>query len=501
MTDELNDPAEAAIALCKEWATVLNGELAFDAFLFGSTIYDGGDQFDPYSSDLDIVAVTNTELDASQRVAQLIRLQEAKRRLELDLIPRLHRTNCAEPGVSVVAITPYEIKANVHKSGARRFFDKNFFLNLRTSDLRLGLADAGAATIADEVRQALEYVQKTRNAFLGVAANDTGGLKPFTGDDPIPKDLARVAAQLRADAAEGEWYDTRFGLELLFERIRDSEAPDFKALFRKLSKRRGGKGQRKALTAQDQLLLGEILYDLATMAELQPVATWEIRFSGQDIDRLDHETVLSELRRLVPDADVLSIGRGSIVVRLRSSGRSYETVRRLADLKVLAGFFGVGKVEISSLQKAGEPRQFAEQGLIETLAEIIAGWRPGIFERDRDLEDDLDRHLREKLASPTDLGPRMTRAVAIVSKDWRNYADFLVSPATPGSELPVAVELKHIRSPGGFVRSLERLLQFGIPAILVIVGTSRVIGRALSDVPEADLLGGHIRIVAIPTDV
>ncbi len=111
-----------------------------------------------------------------------------KASLETEIIPQLHRINCIGAGVSIVALTRFEVKANVHKSGARQFFDKNYFLDLQTGEERIALSDdAGTVTIPDKNRHALEYVQKIRNDYLGMAANGTGGLRDYSGSDPMPK--------------------------------------------------------------------------------------------------------------------------------------------------------------------------------------------------------------------------------------------------------------------------------------------------------------------------
>lgn len=204
--------AEPAVLLCQDWAKSVQAAAKVRLYLFGSAIYKGGEQFDRYTSDIDIVAVLPPELDPADRVDTLEELRKHKVQLELNMIPALERRTCDEAGVSLVPITPLELRTNVHKSGARRFFEKNFFLDLSSGAKRVGLPDAGVATLPDENRAALEYVQKVRNQYLGQSANLCGGLGPYSGADPMPKALLRFAAQLDPAAEEGEWYDTRRGL-------------------------------------------------------------------------------------------------------------------------------------------------------------------------------------------------------------------------------------------------------------------------------------------------
>ena len=257
--------AAVAIELCERWANRVLSELQGGLYLFGSAIYKGGEQFDATYSDLDLVYVFPQGTGALDRCSRLKALFEHKKQLELDLVPALHRVSCDEPGVSLVPVTSLELQVNVHKSGARSFFDRNLFYDLGAKVESLGIPSAGTSAIKDDRRQALEYVQKLRNEFLSVSANALGGLKEFSGSDPIPKALLRSAAQLVPDAAEGEWYDTRLGLEFMHGILSDrrTEHDVFKQLFDKISVRRGGRGRGENLTAFDQMLLAEMLFDNA----------------------------------------------------------------------------------------------------------------------------------------------------------------------------------------------------------------------------------------------
>ena len=52
--------AQAAIDLCTSWAHSVPQSVCADLFLFGSAIYKAGEQFDPLSSDLDIIVVISS---------------------------------------------------------------------------------------------------------------------------------------------------------------------------------------------------------------------------------------------------------------------------------------------------------------------------------------------------------------------------------------------------------------------------------------------------------
>ena len=275
--------AAVAIDLCKEWTAQLKAEMLCDAYLFGSAIYEGGEQFDAQSSDLDIVIHFLEEIDATERVRRMSKLYDLKLLLELKMVPRLHRTTCDAPGVSVLPITTFELQANIHKSKVRNFFDRNIFMNLNTGDRALGITDAGTLSVAEESRQALEYAQDVRNHFLAVSANGKGGLVSFDGTDPMPKALMRVAAPLNSDATIGTSYDTRLGLEYLFAELsrRRGDSEEIGILFRAISVRRGGRGRRASLSPSDQLLVAEILHELAAAGPTGRASTSELRF-GDD---------------------------------------------------------------------------------------------------------------------------------------------------------------------------------------------------------------------------
>ncbi len=203
---------------------------------------------------------------AVARVAFLERLKVYKATLELEMIPALSRTSCTEAGSSIVAVTAFELSANIHKSAARQFFTKNVFYDLIKKNQIVGIPTAGSRTLQDENRYVIEYVQKVRNSFLAISANLTGGIKAYEGPDPLPKDLMRAAA-LVIKVPEGEWYDTRHGLEAIFENLkaRRSEHGEIQDLYDRVSVRRGGRGKKLDLSPSDQVLLTELLFDQAAV--------------------------------------------------------------------------------------------------------------------------------------------------------------------------------------------------------------------------------------------
>lgn len=500
MTGDWTLEAAAAISLCKSWTKDLAAQISCEVYLFGSAIYESGDQFDAQQSDLDLVVLFSDAVDTTERAKRLSALRQFKASLELFMVPALCRTNCEEPGVSVVPVTSVELQANIHKSGARRFFDKNIFLNLKTDIESVGIPSAGTCSVAEEARQALEYVQKLRNEFLAVSANGTGGVALFDGADPLPKSLARVAAQLVPDLAVGAWYDTRFGLEYIWEELsrRRSESEQIKQLYRKISIRRGGRGKRQRLSDYDQLLLAEILYDLAAAFPLEPIVTWEIRFKGASPSDPERERFIRDLRSLVPDAEIIGVFEGSIVVRLRSSKRSYLTVNRLQELKLLTTYFEWNDIDVSKVESDGGQSGFKPEGVIDKIAERIASWHPQPSDSIHETEVKLAQWLETWLQQEQSLaGVNMIPQALIRGRERPFRADILVSFLDKDKEQRVVIELKRLQTRSGFFDVLDRLRGIGLPTIFVVVGSSGLLAGLQRDIKKLGEIDGSIRVVPI----
>tara|TARA_R110002020_G_scaffold150446_1_gene327147 strand:+ start:8996 stop:10534 length:1539 start_codon:yes stop_codon:yes gene_type:complete len=503
------EESAAAIELCKAWTKRIQAEISCYVYLFGSAIYEGGDQFDAQLSDIDIVVHFREELDATQRAIRMAKLKASKAMLELEMVPRLHRSNCVEPGISVLPITTFELCANIHKSKTRRFFDRNIFLNLETDQESIGLPSAGILSVTDEARQALELAQNVRNHFLAVSANGTGGLAPFGGGDPVPKTLARAAAQLVPDSAVGSWYDTRFGLEYLCEELsrRRGDTEEIGNLYRTISVRRGGRGRRATLSDFDQLLLAEILYDRAAAKPTEPAATWEIRFAGEPPNIADQSRLLGLLRGLAPDAEVLSIIYGSIIVRLRSSMQSYRTVLRLSDLGVLPKFFEVGEVDLRFLEGDAAEQGFTTYGIIDRIADRIEAWRP--LSRDSMVvtEAKLARWLEEWLRESDDFASVAIAREAIVRDADRPIRTDILMQFPSGligqtalADQRVAVEVVRLRRRRDFFAQIDHARRIALPTILVLIGTPDKLSELEADIQALTSMGSAIRVVRVKID-
>lgn len=500
---EWTPDAGAAIDLCSHWAHEVGASIPCDIYLFGSAIYQDGDQFDAQLSDLDIVVKFHQDLEATDRAKRIHQLRDHKMMLELRMVPHLHRTNCEDPGVSVVPITLLELLTNIHKSKSRHFFTKNVFLDLLTQEESISIPNAGTCSIADEARQALEYAQDVRNHFLAISANRTGGLAPFGGPDPLPKALARTAAQLVPEVEAGGWYDTRYGLEFMWDELsrRRAESPEIRQLHRKISIRRGGRGHREPLSDFDQLLLAEILYDRAASAPLEPMATWEIRFGGTALSAGERERLLEELRSLAPDAEVLGVFEGSIVVRLRSSKRSFSMMRRLLDLQVLPLFFKVDTVELLDLENGERIAGFSAHGAVERIAERISEWRPQSHEGSAESEASLARWLTEWLRSDDQLASATLAREALIGEfDRPLRADILLQLPQFGTDQRVVIELVRLRHRRDFFSQLGRAQRLGVPTILVLVGGPDELASLESDIRALSSVDANIRVVRVVMD-
>jgi len=180
---------------------------------------------------------------------------------------------------SVVAVTPLEIAAEIHKGGSPAFFSKNTFWNLGTGTVEAGLVGAGTQPIAERlVGECVKFTQNWRNQYLGVNALGDEHLKPFTdANDAAPKQCMRHAAMVRfleddGDGDPGAEYDVDIGANRLTVLL-DERRGQLRDLAARYGSRRGGRAARAALSSKDQLLLAELLFDAAVRVEAKPAAT------------------------------------------------------------------------------------------------------------------------------------------------------------------------------------------------------------------------------------
>ncbi|WP_313394759.1 hypothetical protein [Sphingobium yanoikuyae] len=419
------------------------------------------------------------------------------------MIPTLGRGDASEAGVSLVPLTLLELVANVHKSAVRSFFTKNFFMDLATGDERLGLPDAGTASLPDENRNALELVQKLRNQFLGRAANLSGGIASFDGSDPMPKAILRSAAQLDKNAGWGEWYDTRNGLELLYDELRSRRVePHIKGLYEKISVRRKGRGHSAPLSDRDQLILAEILFDVAAQVSLEPIVVWEIRIGGRTFGTSEVEGLREAIRAVAPDATFIEARSGSIILRYRSPVSRYLTLQMLLEKRVLQEMLRADTIEMRRVSDEGS--QFKQSDEIDyfdlphLVLSKMQAWRPSSeIVTGVDLEEEVLHWLRDTLSQLLADGYRISRHVRFRHGDRKYQPDIVIAPPAGFDGRVVAVEVSRFRSRRHFFDMLARCLELPIDVILVVAGAHEHMD--VIDEVNANLLqtSGSVKVVAV----
>lgn len=255
--------------ILKRWAAEAVGPFEAQAvYVFGSLVYMDGEQFMD-SSDIDLVVVLPPLDDAVERWRWQQRFSEVVANLEVALMRALKRDG-AEPLVSVVAVTELELNFDVHKDGHREFFSANTFRDLVAGTDAVGIAGARTKDADRFVAGALSLVQKVRNDFLAVSANETPRLVDYHGEDGVPKRIMRGAAMAARAIGEtsgpGAEHDVRAGLDLLSDELyaRRKGEPPYRSLQDLVSVRRNGRGELRPVDPSNQLLLAEIIYDLVT---------------------------------------------------------------------------------------------------------------------------------------------------------------------------------------------------------------------------------------------
>lgn len=261
-----------------DWAKAVRAELVPQGiYVFGSVVYKDGAQFNE-KSDIDLAIVMPEIPDAADRADWFEALLRHKILLEDELGKRLGRADRSAILSSFVVVTVPEVAANIHKDGAAEFFSANQFLDLSNGEIRKGLPRAGGRLVAERlVGECFRFVQKTRNAFLGVNALGIPTLKPFDDkSDAAPKPTMRHAAMIQfltdsGDANPGEEFDLDIGADtltiLLHERRK--RLSTLSAIY---SARRSGRAARVPISSKDQLVLAELIFDAAIQVEARVAA-------------------------------------------------------------------------------------------------------------------------------------------------------------------------------------------------------------------------------------
>ena len=503
--DELYPDAAKAVELCRKWTNnvITQSQLLQKCkfYLFGSTIYESGEQFNALLSDLDIVCLLDADISAIGRLTLLKELKERKHELELQMIPYLQRESCIEPGVSIVVVTPFEVSSNIHKSGARSFFDANVFLDLQTEKMQISLPFAGERDVHDAQRQALEFCQKTRNEFLSLAANGKGGIKEFNGQTPLPKAMMRSAAQIAPMAQDGQWYDTRLGLEYLrgVLRRRSDEGTEFQALDKKVSVRCGGNGTRKPLTAEDQLLLAELMFDEAHKNGSVASVNWFMRVVGLDYSESAAKQLFELVRTIAPQVKYRGAEPGSIIIKFLSPVATYELFHKLFTLNVLGEVLGQQVAEVSLVPKdGGYPA--ADRHLTQ-LVESLQRWTPPPSADGLTAEESLYSHLSQQFNEIRGLADgNIERDVELAVQEVPYSLDFLlVWPKSGGGDTRIGVDVKVLRRRSAFYHKVSQAMQVSGPLVLVLIASQQILDSLSEDVSRLQNLKPNIHVLTFAT--
>lgn len=260
------------------WSKAVHSDLSPEGiYAFGSLVYRDGEQFND-KSDVDLVIVMPEIPDAADRADWLEMLLQRKLLLEDELGKRLGRADRNAVVSSVVVATMPEVAANIHKDGAANFFSDNRFLDLLSGEIREGLPRAGERGVAERlVGECFRFVQKTRNAYLAVNALGKPTLVPFEDkDDAAPKPVMRHAAMIQflqdaGDANPGEEFDLDIGADTLTILLHERRKR-LRALSTLYAARRSGRAARWPLSAKDQLVFAELIFDAAIQVEARVAA-------------------------------------------------------------------------------------------------------------------------------------------------------------------------------------------------------------------------------------
>jgi hypothetical protein len=282
---------EAIFEQLENWWAKVGDELPTGPlYVFGSTVYSQGNQFDQETSDVDLATVLPIELaSAVERTVWLEKLLRHKIELEQQLLVLLKRGDASTPIVSFVPVTRMELEADIHKSKVRDFFRVSEFLDVsaqvgaRVEPTR-GIPGAGTRSLSnDMVRQVIEHSQDIRNRFLAISAiAKTYPLVWSSDTERVPKSILRSAAQASSarlgEGAAPERFDVNVGQGELTSYIftRRAEDPLYRRAYDWLIARTGGRGASTGLDQSLHLFFGEVLYDLSAAS-----VTWDPEHAGE----------------------------------------------------------------------------------------------------------------------------------------------------------------------------------------------------------------------------
>jgi hypothetical protein len=501
--------ASKVIQLASQWVSSLEGKQPLRKcrfFLFGSAIYEQGEQFNRLLSDLDMVCLLPNGLEASERFELMQSLQECKHQLEMDLIPGLGRDNCSEPSASIVVVTEFEVLSNIHKSGARNFFDANFFLDLRSNSMQMSLLpNAGERDVSDASRQAFEYCQKIRSEYLSAAANKVGGIPVYAGASPLQKTLMRSAAQIAPVDREGQWYDTRLGLEHMRSILKNAKnrSPELAALDKKVSIRCGGNGTRGNLSADDQLLLAELLFDEASKTGSVESLNWYMRFSKVEYSIEEAHVLYGRIRAITPQVRLRGSEPGSVILRLTSPQAALNLYSKLFG-SILNELLKETVSEISIDEDEIPTPADGIRGRFHTLVNLLRQWQPVFSTGWRNIEKQFADELRDLLNRTPELaGWHIRNSIDFGHLEIPYNMDYLLEwLGGEGAQdvSKIGIEVKYIQSKASFFHMASQVAQIGSPLILVFAAERETLENVERDIAQLERLKPNIAVIKFLSD-
>ncbi|MEP2988191.1 MAG: hypothetical protein ABJN65_08065 [Parasphingorhabdus sp.] len=252
-------------------------------YVFGSLIYKNGLQYSEFS-DIDLVTFIPSSLEKPvERQRWLFELSNAKIQLEHQLLQLLEVAQLDEPIVSIIPVTEIECRNDIHKSNIPEFFSKNNFISIEDESSSLGIPSIEKSSADRLFVGCLSVVQNYRHAFCHVLTNGRRNkLLEYDDSDPIPKSLMRAAAMARCchlqNHQSGEEYDLQEGLDYFYRNLdilRDTD-DSYGDLYTIISERRGSRGKGGALSAEQQLLIAEIIYE-SCISKVSPATDHDIK--------------------------------------------------------------------------------------------------------------------------------------------------------------------------------------------------------------------------------
>jgi hypothetical protein len=261
--------ADEVIKCATNWANEQRNTYIDAYYLFGSSIYQDGAQFDysKYHSDLDVVVRLRDGMSVLERRDAVVALRDQKYLLEVSLLPVLKVTQLNEPIVSTVPVSPTELDFDIHKTTVTGFFSTNRFLNLRSGETASFERKHFVVEREKFLIPAIQACQSYRNKFLAITANKIPALPPHNDEDVFPKELARAAGAVSHFVTPRDGvneHDINEGTTYLFSLI-DEFANRFNGEWntvRRIIQQRMSRGTA-AIAPEDVLLLYEILSERA----------------------------------------------------------------------------------------------------------------------------------------------------------------------------------------------------------------------------------------------